>query len=113
MAEYLNQLIDDLPAIDAAPSDLEDLFDDPMNVEWTIGSIAAAYETETDRVVLLCEELIDDESTEAATLRVRLDRSQVVGFINHARELVASGRPPCQFCGRPLDGDGSFCPCSN
>jgi uncharacterized repeat protein (TIGR03847 family) len=116
IAEYLDQLIEDLPTIEGPPTELEGMFDDPTGVEWTIGSIAAAYESETDRIVLLCEELIEDDSDDedqTATLRVRLDRHQVLGFVNHARELVASGRPPCQFCGRSLEGDGSFCPCSN
>jgi uncharacterized repeat protein (TIGR03847 family) len=112
MAEYLDQLIDGLPPVEGSPIDLGDSFEDPTAVEWTIGSIAAAYESETDRIVLLCDELTESDD-EPATLRVRLDRHQVLGFIIAAREVVASGRPPCQFCGRPLEADGSFCPCSN
>ncbi|GIT76561.1 MAG: hypothetical protein Ct9H300mP31_10920 [Acidimicrobiaceae bacterium] len=41
-------------------------------------------------------------------------RELVAAFIVRARELVAAGRPPCPWCGAPLDPavDG-WCPCAN
>ena len=38
----------------------------------------------------------------------------VAAFIIRARQLVAAGRPPCPWCGAPLDPtvDG-WCPCAN
>ncbi len=31
-----------------------------------------------------------------------------------ARDIIAAGRPPCTYCGRPLDPrNGDWCACSN
>lgn len=55
----------------------------------------------------------DGTEVEPATLRVRLTRGQTRALIERARGLVAAGRPPCRFCGRPLDGSDDWCPCWN
>ena len=47
-----------------------------------------------------------------SSLRVRLARAQVVGFIAHAAELVEAGRPPCPLCGNPR-GEDHACPRTN
>ena len=64
---------------------------------------------------MVLEELIDEEEEddEGASVRVRLTRAQVSAFVSHARALVAAGRPPCRFCGLPLDPDGHMCPRMN
>lgn len=53
---------------------------------------------------------VDDDT---GTLKAQLTRAQVVAFITRAAETVAAGRRPCRYCGRPLDGDGSWCACYN
>ena len=43
-----------------------------------------------------------------------LSREQVFGLIERARDLVAAGRPPCAYCGRPLEPrNRDWCPCLN
>ena len=32
---------------------------------------------------------------------------------NHTDSIVAAGRPPCQWCGNPIDPDGHACPRMN
>jgi uncharacterized repeat protein (TIGR03847 family) len=54
-----------------------------------------------------------DLDSEHNTLRAQLTRAQVAAFISRAADTVAAGRRPCRFCGRPLDGDGTWCPCYN
>ena len=34
-------------------------------------------------------------------------------FVKRAQAVVAAGRPPCPFCGSPLDPDGHLCPRAN
>ena len=34
-------------------------------------------------------------------------------FSERAQTVVAAGRPPCQFCGNPLDPAGHLCPRAN
>lgn len=114
LADYLDQLLTDLPPTDDDPPEVGHLVE-PLAPEWTVGAIGVAYEPDTDRLLLVAEELVtdDDADTDPATARFQVGRRQVVAFIDQARQVAAAGRPPCPFCGRPLDGDGSFCPCSN
>ncbi len=34
-------------------------------------------------------------------------------FCKRAQAVVAAGRPPCQFCGGPMDPAGHLCPRAN
>jgi uncharacterized repeat protein (TIGR03847 family) len=99
---------------------------EPVQPIWTVGSIGVAYDEPSDRIVVVLEEITDlpDPSDEddvdeddglvaEASVRVRLTRAQVAAFVRHSRELVASGRPPCRFCGLPVDADGHPCPRMN
>ena len=75
-----------------------------------------AYDEPRDRVVVVLEELVDEDDADAdsaASVKVGLTRAQLSAFIGHARALVAAGRPPCRFCGLPLDPDGHACPRMN
>jgi uncharacterized repeat protein (TIGR03847 family) len=114
LAEYLSGLLADLPTVDEA--NVPTLLDlvDPIIPEWTVGTLAVAWDDLNDRMVLVAEELLTEEEVEAsaapATARFRVTREQVAGFVERARDLVAGGRPPCPLCGRPLDPEGHACP---
>lgn len=119
LAEYFDGLLDDLEpsAYGLAPQDLELV--EPVRPLWTVGPIGVAYDEPDDRIVVVLEELVDDDEPDGedgpagATVKVRLDRAQVSSFVRHSRELVAAGRPPCRFCGLPIDPDGHPCPRMN
>lgn len=116
LAEYLAGMLSDLPAVAEAerPAPAELALREPVEEAWVVGSIGVAYDEDEDRVVLVAEELGEEEEEEdTSTARFRVTRAQVAAFVDHARELVASGRPPCPFCGRPLDPEGHVCPRSN
>jgi uncharacterized repeat protein (TIGR03847 family) len=34
-------------------------------------------------------------------------------FVKRAQAVVSAGRPPCPFCGNPLDPQGHVCPRAN
>lgn len=121
LAEYLAGVLDDLPP-DPTPIPDEELeLIEPVVAEWVVANIGVAYAESDDRVVLWTDELVenDDEEeeqvapAEPATARFKVSRARVAAFITRARELVAAGRPPCPYCGRPLDDDGSWCSCYN
>ena len=58
--------------------------------------------------------LIDDEAVDGPPLlRVRLTGSAARAFVTRAQAVVAAGRPPCPFCGGPLDAGGHVCPRAN
>jgi uncharacterized repeat protein (TIGR03847 family) len=77
--------------------------DDPVG-----GGPAAGAEVEAD----------DDpvevfETTASEVFLVRLPPSAARGFAARAEAVVSAGRPPCPFCGQPLDPEGHLCPRAN
>jgi len=57
---------------------------------------------------------IPDEAQDGPDLvRVRLTPSAARAFAERAASIVAAGRPPCPFCGEPLDPQGHLCPRRN
>jgi len=126
LADYFDGLLEDLePApYGVATGDLA--LTEPAIEIWTVGAIGVAYDEPGDRIVVVLEELTDadldpdrleeDDDSEGgsgASVKVRLSRAQVAAFVRHSRELVSSGRPPCRFCGLPVDPDGHPCPRMN
>jgi uncharacterized repeat protein (TIGR03847 family) len=56
----------------------------------------------------------DDSDPEGPDLvRVRLTPLGARAFVERALRTVAAGRPPCPFCGLPLDPTGHICPRKN
>ena len=113
LAEYFDGLLNDLEPTPygIAAGDLR--LTEPFEEGWTVGPIGVAYDEPDDRIVVVLEELMEEEDDEGASVKVRLTRAQVSAFVGHARALVAAGRPPCRFCGLPLDPDGHMCPRMN
>lgn len=86
----------------------------PVEPEWAVASMGVAYVESRDRVALWAEQLMLTEDDDApATSRFQLTRGQVLAFINHANDLVSAGRPPCPYCGLPLNDGDTWCPCWN
>ncbi len=50
---------------------------------------------------------------EGSLLRVAITGVQARVFAHRAAAVVAQGRPPCPFCGNPLDPQGHICPRAN
>jgi uncharacterized repeat protein (TIGR03847 family) len=126
LAEYLDGLMADLPVPDprGVPAHLE--LCEPVQAAWVVGSLAVAWDEDEDRLILVAEELVaeddagPDDAADApaatsapARARFRLTREQVAGFVRTARQLVASGRPSCKFCGGPMNPEGHACPRMN
>jgi uncharacterized repeat protein (TIGR03847 family) len=118
LGAYLGQMLVDLPQPDLLPhpGSLE-LIADGLG-EWIVGGMGAAFHVESDRIVLLIEEMVelDEEGEPLATsiesqgnLRVTLTRGQAAAFATHAEALIAAGRPPCRWCAKPIDPDGHIC----
>ena len=47
------------------------------------------------------------------SLRVSLSPPDARAFARRSAALVSAGRPPCPFCGGPLDPNGHICPRAN
>ena len=117
LADYLERMMADLPeaTIGPLPSDLT--LREPVVSSWTVGQMGVAYAADDDRLIVIAEEMLseeDEDDIEPASARFVLRREQVVGLIDRARDVVSAGRPPCPYCGRPLQPrDGGWCACSN
>src|SRR6266487_5729146 len=133
LAEKLDELLVEahrrfgveLPPTETAPTDNEPL-DTPLDEEFRVGTLGLAFDVDTATVVIEAiavgegeaeEEEDEDEDDEVAAdrdrLRVRLTPQAARAFIERARKVVASGRPPCPLCGQPLDAKGHLCPRHN
>lgn len=113
LADSLGRLLQDLPRPGELPAEetlgLEG-FDEP---QFTVGTLAVAYDGALDRVVLLAEELVDEEADPGEEARFSLTREQAAALAIRGRRLVEAGRPPCPLCGFPLDPRGHACPRTN
>jgi uncharacterized repeat protein (TIGR03847 family) len=119
LAQYVAELLADLPPVpdDEVPTDLS--LTEPAVAEWVVGTIGVAVDDSQDRLVVTFRELQpqdleseDDEPVldpDAGQTTVLVTRAQAMGFVRRAAELVSSGRPPCPLCGRPIDPEGHAC----
>ena len=137
LAERIVVLLDELERTGdvaddpAAGADAEPL-DQPLVEEFRVGTMTLSWDADDKRVVIeafpVGEEepgASDDPDAETApdedpvpgaaseVLVVRLDPAAARGFASRAETVVSAGRPPCPFCGQPLDPEGHLCPRAN
>lgn len=58
-------------------------------------------------------ELDDSDPDGPDLVRVRLTPLAARAFVERGLRTVAAGRPPCPFCGQPLEATGHICPRKN
>jgi len=125
LAQYVAELLADLPPVDdlELPTDDDLALVEPAVAEWVVGTIGVAVDDGGDRLVVSFQELRPqdleqdedddddptDEDPDVGVATFSLSRAQAMGFVRRAAELVASGRPPCTLCGRPMDPTGHVC----
>jgi len=138
LAERLTQLLTEVrerganvpqePAladVDTAP------LDEPLNETFRVGSMTIVWNGDDESITLEARALAEDEDVasdaldvdqlmgiedddedevdESDLVRVRLDATKALVFAQRALEIVAAGRPPCPFCGQPLNPEGHIC----
>ena len=136
LAERIEELLDELirngegestiPAV--APVDLDDgaPLEQPIVEEFRAGTMTLAWDAADERIVVEVfpyteesvvepgtpEEEIDDPEPEEM-LVVRVSAGLARAFSKRAQAVVSAGRPPCPFCGGPVDPAGHLCPRAN
>lgn len=109
LAQYLGNRVREL----GRPGELPDLdLAAEPEPEWVVGTIGVSYDEETDRLVVVIEEMTEEDE-EGTAARISLTREQAAAFAIRATRLVEAGRPPCPLCGLPLDPSGHDCPRTN
>ncbi len=138
VAELLDELIQSedaqstIPAM--TPVDLIDNepLDQPIEEEFRAGTITLSWDADDERVVIEVfpvvevevelpveaaeQELIDlpiEEPEPEEVLLVRMPAAMARSFAARAESVVSAGRPPCPFCGGPMDAAGHLCPRAN
>ena len=111
LAEFLDQLLEDAEPIE--PNEIPLALDliEPIQAEWAVSSIGVAFEERNSEFVIVAEEQSEDDDPGVA--QVHLSPGQVKAFIIRAVDVVKAGRPPCIYCGEPLNHSDGWCPCSN
>jgi len=136
IADYLRRVLVDLPDPSDKPHPAALQLEMPAEAAFVLGPVGLGYDRENDRLLVQLEELIetdiegdvgdDDEITDPVErlrsltedadrghVRLFLSRSQAAAFCDHADAVVAAGRPPCRWCGHPINRDGHACPRMN
>jgi uncharacterized repeat protein (TIGR03847 family) len=103
-------------AIDRAP------LEQPVDEVFRVGTLAIVWDGDDETILVEAREMtdqdddadepVDPEETmddDADVLRVHLQPAQALAFAASALEVVAAGRPPCPFCGQPLNPEGHIC----
>ncbi|WP_404382675.1 DUF3090 domain-containing protein [Knoellia locipacati] len=85
----------------------------PIEDEFRVDTVSLAWDEGRSAVVIECHDSDPEQVPPADTVRVVLDATSARAFARRCQALVAAGRPPCPFCGQPLDAEGHICPRSN
>jgi uncharacterized repeat protein (TIGR03847 family) len=128
LADRINDLLDSyaggaggdfaaVEAVDNAP------LDTPIEDEFRVNTLSLAWDESQDVVVIECLDRDPDAepgdgldealAPEPRTVRVVLPPARARAFARRAQTIVSAGRPPCPFCGGPLEPEGHICPRAN
>ena len=137
IADYLRRVLVDLPDPSEKPAAAALELEMPAEAAFVLGPVGLGYDRENDRLLVQLEELVEtdiesdpteaeDDGTDPAErlkrladdvdrghVRLFLSRSQAAAFCDHADSVVAAGRPPCRWCGHPINPNGHACPRMN
>jgi uncharacterized repeat protein (TIGR03847 family) len=137
LAERIDELLDEVirtgdaestvPAV--SPVTLEDAgpLEQPIVEEFRAGTMTLSWDAGDERIVVEVfpvtedavvdpdepEAEIEDEPEPEEILLVRLPAGLARAFSKRAQAVVNAGRPPCTFCGGPIDPAGHLCPRAN
>ncbi|MBA2739079.1 MAG: DUF3090 family protein [Actinomycetota bacterium] len=133
----------DVPAGDALATSTDiDPLDQPLVEEFRVGTMTLSWDGDDKQVVIeafpvgeddvepgdseadddtesgpglddAAEVSDGDEGGASEVLLVRLGPAAARAFADRADTVVSAGRPPCPFCGQPLDPAGHLCPRAN
>src|SRR3981081_2015924 len=70
--------------------------------DWSIGELGLGYHESKRRFVIGARE-VEEEGEDAATAPPWVTPEQVRSFAEQAEEVLAGGRPTCNYCGLPID----------
>ncbi|WP_295658419.1 DUF3090 domain-containing protein [uncultured Nocardioides sp.] len=132
LVERVDELLDELMSSEAteslipavAPLDLDDdhPLEQPIEEEFRAGTMTLSWDPTEERIVIevfpyteaavvspeQVEEDLEEPEPEEIFV-VRLVAGMARAFVQRSARVLEAGRPPCPFCGNPLDPDGHLC----
>ncbi|HXQ95930.1 MAG TPA: DUF3090 family protein [Candidatus Acidoferrales bacterium] len=100
--------------------------DEPLVEQFRVGSMVLTWDGEEREIVVEARAQVeegeeaaddaddDDDATDGPdVLQVRMPAEAARVFVDRALRVVSAGRPPCPFCGLPLNPEGHICPRRN
>ena len=128
LADRINDLLDSYAGGEGGDHSAAEVVDNapldtPIEDEFRVTALSLAWDE--GRQVVVIEALDrdpDDPETavdpdvlaeEPRQVRVVLSPSRARAFARRAQSVVSAGRPPCPFCGGPLEVEGHICPRAN
>ena len=109
----------------AATADDVTPLDQPLREAFRAGALTLTWDGDRQRIIVEAREIteadeagepveIDDDDEDGPDLiRVVMRPGAARDFAARAAAVVNAGRPPCPFCGQPLDPTGHLCPRRN
>ena len=77
------------------------------NLDFKAGRLAFGHNPETNMFIIDAHDPEDD--SEEPTVRLWLTRAMINDFAKDGLKIVASGRPICPLCEKPINPDGHYC----
>ncbi|MGL5858562.1 MAG: DUF3090 domain-containing protein [Angustibacter sp.] len=131
LAERVDELLDEVvrrsggqarvPAMAPSATADNDPLATPVEEDFRVGTMSLAWDEDAETIVIECLEVGQEASDDGdltpgpggSLLRVRLTGAAARDFVRRAEAVISAGRPPCPFCGNPLDPGGHICPRAN
>ncbi|MGY4645716.1 DUF3090 domain-containing protein [Cellulomonas sp. URHB0016] len=129
LADKIDEILDALMADEGnrfsvpatTPAELVDdePLDQPVEEQFRAGLMRLGWDPATAQVVVEAFPFVEaddtddeagkDETEPTEMLLVRMPVGTARAFVQRTRQVVASGRPLCPLCGRPVDDGGHVC----
>jgi uncharacterized repeat protein (TIGR03847 family) len=96
--------------------------DTPIEDEFRVNTLSLGWDEGRQVLVIEClDRDPDDPETvapdvlvgEPKLVRIVLTPARARAFARRAQSVLSAGRPPCPFCGGPLEPEGHICPRAN
>ena len=129
LADRINDILDSYAGGaggEHAAAEVEDNapLDTPIEDEFRVNTLSLGLDEDRHVVVIECLDRDPDEDgeeppvdpllpAEPRLIRVVLSPARARAFARRCQAVVNAGRPPCPFCGGPIDAGGHICPRAN
>src|ERR687890_1184725 len=121
LADRINDLLDSYAGGEAAETSAAEVVDNapldtPIEDDFRVITLSLGWDDDRHVVVIECLDRDPDDPAEGLPpdelvqeprqARVVLTPDRARAFARRAKSIVAAGRPPCPFCGGPLEVEG-------